>query len=1293
MDFRHYSLRIAIPLGLMVFVVLLLTAAYFDTVISSRGRVQRLAEDDILMDAERLARTAQRELKNDPAHIASDIAFAAMEPRAKIVALITSKGEVQFANRMAWQGHMASQVIPDFSAERFLHARQGRQPNVETSPSGNQVKAMMSYTEESGTYQLRTEQRGVIYMEYDLEYDFAVATWEARRRMLPLVSVAMLMALLLFLLIRKRVTLPLERIEAAHLELARGNAVPAPLPEKGSKEVAQLAKGFNFMVQRLQLAQHDLETSNARLNAIFDAAMDAIITVDSNHRILVINEAALAMFQVEEEKVLGELIESLLPERFRQSHGHYMQQFAKSDGKAKAMGRTTVVYGLRSNGEEFPVEASISHVNVDGEVLLTVILRDVTERHRDQLALQQAKADLEDQVKLRTAKLLETTRALEQQQHVLRAAHDEQRTIFDTVTVGIALMKDRTIIRCNRKLEDIFGYSPGELDGTSTRIWYSSDKEYEDAGNSVIPNIATGNVHYREKQLRRKDGTPLWIRFTGSQFDNAQSGGAILGVFEDMTLQHEAEVAILEAKKKAEEASQAKSSFLANMSHEIRTPMNAIIGMSYLVLKGELLPRQRDQIRKIQSSSQHLLGIINDILDYSKIEAGKLAIEHIDFELDRVLENVASLISEKASAKGLELIFDVDRGVPQLLVGDPLRLGQVLINYANNAVKFTSKGEVNVHIKVQHETDNEVILYCAVKDTGIGLTDEQISRLFESFQQADGSTTREFGGTGLGLAICKQLASLMHGEVGVQSEYGVGSTFWFTARLAKSTNLARPQVLRSELYGKRVLVVDDNDSARYMLRDMLAALNLSVLAVDSGTAALDAIYRADDAGLPFEIAFIDWQMPHMTGVELAARIHALPIAAQPGIVLVTGYGREEVLNSAQEAGIHNVLVKPVNASMLFDCVVRELDDNRNTGDSPAAGQPIEHALDAIRGARILLVEDNELNREVATELLRDAGLHVEQAFNGQMAIDRLQSERYDMVLMDMQMPVVDGLTATRLLREMPQFADLPIVAMTANAMESDRQACLAAGMNDHVPKPIEPDQLFRSLLQWIPVQTDASPVALQPRSEQDNVDIPEIPGLDSASGLRRVIGKKNLYLTLLQKFGAEQRSAANDIRTALASDDWPAAERRVHTLKGLAGSIGMTAIQNRATELEAAVRQRMAPMQIEPLLSALSQVLTPFVDALEAALPGTGRPVAAKATDVAAVAAVCCRLMSLLSQDDLEANDLFNENTAILHQALGPWFAPLQAAVQNFDCDAAIEQLQAAATALHISLVPQGGRG
>ncbi|TRZ67938.1 MAG: response regulator, partial [Rhodocyclaceae bacterium] len=775
----------------------------------------------------------------------------------------------------------------------------------------------------------------------------------------------------------------------------------------------------------------------------------------------------------------------------------------------------------------------------------------------------------------------------QQAEDAVRLTSAEQTAVFEAATLGIAFIKDRVIVRSNRRLEALFGYAPGELIGQPTRVWYANEEDYAAGGVAVYEHLSRGETHQREQELIRQDGSRFWCRLSGSAIDSSDLSRGSVWMLDDVTETRAAAVALARAKELAEDAAKAKSDFLANMSHEIRTPMNAIIGMSHLALKTEMTPRQRDYVKKIQGSGQHLLGIINDILDFSKIEAGKLNVEHVDFDLEKLLDNVANLVSDKTNAKGLELVFDIAPDVPRSLIGDSLRLGQVLINYANNAVKFTETGEIDIIARVRRRGEKEALLYFAVKDTGIGLTEDQIGRLFQSFQQADTSTTRKFGGTGLGLSISKKLAELMGGEVGVESEFGKGSTFWFTARLGIGQEKRRDLTPNPDLRGRRVLVVDDNDNARAVLNDLLGAMTFEVADVDSGKAAVEAVRQASVAGTPYEIVFLDWRMPIMDGIEAARQIKTLGLVPTPHLVMVTAYGREEIVKEAGAVGIEDVLIKPVNASVLFDTAMRVLGgeptQRREAGEAPSQ---VAEDLAGIKGARILLVEDNELNQEVAGEILRDAGFVVDIADNGRIAVDMVQRGAYDVVLMDMQMPVMDGVTATIEIRKLGEFRELPIVAMTANAMQQDRDRCMAAGMQDFVTKPIEPDELFGALLRWIKPRhppTHQAPLATQEAAADG--ELPgDVAGLDVANGLRRVLGKKSLYLSMLRKFVAGQKGAPDEIRAALAADDSATAERLAHTAKGVAGNIGATEVQQHAAVPEAVLKARRPRGEIDVAL-------------------------------------------------------------------------------------------------------------
>jgi two-component system, sensor histidine kinase and response regulator len=654
--------------------------------------------------------------------------------------------------------------------------------------------------------------------------------------------------------------------------------------------------------------------------------------------------------------------------------------------------------------------------------------------------------------------------------------------------------------------------------------------------------------------------------------------------------------------------------------------------MAHLALKTDLTAKQYDYLKKVDISAKSLLGIINDILDFSKIEAGKLDMESVDFKLEDTLDNISTLIGIKTQEKGLELLFKTDPAVPAALVGDPLRLGQILINLANNAVKFTDSGEIVVTTELVKNNDRQVTLKFSVRDSGIGMTGEQAAKLFQPFMQADSSTTRKYGGTGLGLTISKRLAEMMGGKIWVESRPGQGSTFSFTADFGLGKEKARQKFKPSQdLRGMKVLVVDDNATSRDILQEMLESFSFEVNLAASGPEGITELEKASKSR-PFELVIMDWKMPGMDGIEASRRIKNHPdLSKIPAVVLATAYGREEVMQKAEAVGLEGFLLKPVSPSMLFDTIMQafgqEIDATSRAAQRKEQGAQV---LENIQGARVLLVEDNEINQQVAREILEGAGLNVTVATNGQEAVDAVQADAYDAVLMDVQMPVMDGYTAAREIRNLKsEIRNVPIIAMTAHAMTGDEQKSFESGMNDHVTKPIDPDKLLASLQKWIKPVAERKPAQNsvvrdvpakidQAASRED--DLPEsLAGFDLAAGLTRLSGNKRLYRKLLLDFGANYGSAAADIREAVAADDFKHAHSLVHNLKGLAGNLAATDLQAAAVAMEKLVKGQAAETasnnELNRQVAALESALAQALDAVQTIAPMTEKVTVASTGD------------------------------------------------------------------------------
>ncbi|MGQ5523210.1 response regulator [Chitinimonas sp. PSY-7] len=811
------------------------------------------------------------------------------------------------------------------------------------------------------------------------------------------------------------------------------------------------------------------------------------------------------------------------------------------------------------------------------------------------------------------------------------------------------------------KVRDIIGVDYRELQKDPSVRWRFMLPEDRVTGQAMLHRAIADKVGTDFKSRLQIDGKLVWVH-TRSTCSRHEDGAWVWnGFWIDVTESHQQAAALRAAKEEAENATHAKSLFLANMSHEIRTPMNAIIGMAHLAQKTTLTPKQRDYISKIHTAGVSLLGVINDILDFSKIEAGRLDVERIDFDLDEVLANVAAITSARAEEKGLEYLFDVPREVPRHLKGDPLRLGQILINLINNAVKFTEYGEVKLSTRLLGQQNNEIQLSFCVSDTGIGMSQEQAANLFQAFQQADGSTTRRFGGTGLGLSISRRLVEMMGGQISVHSIEGQGSQFLFNIRLAQGGERVRTRrILPAAFNDMRVLVVDDNEMAREVLVDALSDMPFHVDAVDSGAAALRAI-RVADRSSPYQVVLTDWQMRGMDGIELTKRVKQdQGLQHIPLVVLVTAFGREEVRHRAEQAAIDGFLLKPVNRSSLFDTLITLLGPKETEATQPV----IEVNTQGLEGVRVLLVEDNEVNQQIAAELLQGIGLRIDFAGNGQEALDMLRQQapnHYAMVFMDLQMPIMDGHETTLAIRADRRFDALPIVAMTAHAMVEERERCLKEGMQDHISKPIEPDMLYACAQRWIS-KREATPPPTTPVQD----DLPQLAGMDCKDGLRRVAGNMKLYRKLLGQYGDRFLHSASRIRDLLNTDR-EAAEREAHSLKGVSANLGAHEIATLASAVEAGIAADGTIDTLDTPIQVLEQTLQPLCKGLTNWFNQTAAP----AMTTQSLADLVSQLNHQLQNQSPAALGLVEQHAATLRQGLGHAFAAVEQSIADKDYVAA----------------------
>ena len=959
-----------------------------------------------------------------------------------------------------------------------------------------------------------------------------------------------------------------------------------------------------------------------RTRLTLDSAGDGIIGVDREGRATFVNNAAERMLGFGEGELIGKPIHALIhhsrPDGSPYPATECPMRAAFTDGEVHRVDEEIL---WRKDGKGFQAEYTANPIRKDGHVIGAVIaFEDITDRKR---------AD-------------ERIRNSEQRLAQIIDFLPDPTWVVDN---------DGVVVTWNRAMEVLTGRPAKDMVGKGNyeyalafyderrpvlidlvRMW---KPEFADTYLSIKQD---GSILRSESHHSHLGDGGLYLSGTAGLLCDASGNPAgAIEALRDITDRKQLEEKLRQAQEAAEAASKAKGDFLANMSHEIRTPMNAILGMAHLALKTELTPKQRDYLDKINTAGNSLLGIINDILDFSKIEAGKLEMEAVAFNLDEVMDNLAGLVTVKAHEKeGLEVLFSTSLEVPRTLVGDPLRLGQVFINLANNAVKFTERGEIVVSSELVHAGEKTVEVKFAVRDTGIGLTDEQKAKLFTSFSQADTSTTRKFGGTGLGLAISKRLVEMMGGRIWVESMPGQGSTFCFTALFGVGREETRTRhTPPPDLRGLKTLVVDDNLTSREILQGMLESFSFEVTLAASGEEGLTEYEKSIPAG-GYDLVVMDWKMPGMDGIETAKRIKNLPgLSRMPRIIMVTAYGREEIMRQAEKMGLDGFLIKPLSPSVMFDTIMqafgKEAPPQLQTEDE---NKREAAASEKLAGASVLLVEDNEINQQVAMEILSGAGLKVTVANNGQEALDSVRANAYDAILMDVQMPVMDGYTATKKIRELeakrPPTSNLqsptgrlPIIAMTAHAMSGDHEKSIAAGMNDHITKPIDPVKLFETLAKWIGPRegaqkpAEASPAQTGPSGKDPAQALPdELPEFDLAEGLQRLMGNRALYRKLLVNFAMQYANAAADIRSALDAADFDHAHGLVHAIKGVAGNLAAQDLQAQSVPLEKLVKHadpaNPPPAgEVNPAYQAFRESLGRALEAAGSLMPAAGAPPAA----------------------------------------------------------------------------------
>ncbi len=921
-----------------------------------------------------------------------------------------------------------------------------------------------------------------------------------------------------------------------------------------------------LLIIKQKQGETSLKNAETRYHTLFEESPDGVVLVDvANSRWADFNEMAFQQLGYTKDEFARLFISDFeAKESPEEMQRHIAKLLAEGADTFETIHRT-------KNGEIRNVQVMAKTIRLEGKPFIHAIFRDITDQKKNAYQLQESE--------------------------------DRFRRLFEESPVGIFVYRaDGPCVMANEAVAQMIG-------ATREQVLLQNFRETESWRRAGLLDVAIKaldelRTNRYEVAMLTTFGKQLNLdcEFTPIKIDDQPH---LLVIFNDVTHLRQAEIKMKEAKEAAENATKIKSEFLSSMSHEVRTPLNAIIGFTRLALDTELNLKQTDYLQKILTSSMSLLNIINDILDFSKIEANRLKIENINIMLEETLENAMSLFVVKAEEKGLTLSCEVDRDVPAIVKGDPYRLGQVFNNIIGNAIKFTEKGEIHLKVQMVERSENSCVLRFTVKDTGIGLSSKQINMLFTPFQQADGSISRKYGGTGLGLTISKKLVNLMGGEISVYSELGKGSTFAFTARfgVAISQDSQRDFV---NLCAMKTLVVDDSQTSLEVLGSFLDSWKFNVTLCLSGEECLRQLELADKAGNPFQLLLLDWNMPNMTGLDVARKVQENVLHGRltisPMVIMVTGYSQGHLQEEAVDVRLDAMLTKPLRASRLYNTILRlQQPGIRKFVVCPLLVSDLCRSVSAIQGARILLVEDNDINQQVAFEMLSKIGFNVVIANNGYEALKMVESEVFDGIFMDLQMPGLDGYQTASLILAKPGCKDVPIIAMSAAVLEEDKQKCRSAGMVDHIAKPIMPETLVGALLKWVKPAKQGfaatSPDSL-PASEANDVPL-NLPGFNLLGAIKRVGGNKKLLCRLLHKFSDDYSSVIERLDTLAHAGEVNETLTLLHSLRGVSGSLGVSLVYDCAVQLENRIKAGQFPVSFELLNDALQEALMAIAQVVE----------------------------------------------------------------------------------------------